>query len=51
MKVQKISKSISPFAGVSLVNNEFEKSGMSQLIDNELGKRVKTVGYLYSDII
>ena len=51
MKVQKISKSISPFAGVSLVNNEFEKTGMSQLIDNELGLRVKTVGYLYSDII
>jgi hypothetical protein len=36
MKVQKITKRISPFAGVSFINNEFEKIGMSQLIDNEL---------------
>jgi hypothetical protein len=51
MKVQKIDNRISPFAGISLVNREFEKVGMSQLIDSELGQRVKTVGYSYSDII
>lgn len=51
MKIQKLTKKISPFAGISLVNNEFEKAGMSQLIDSELGIRVKTVGFLYSDII
>jgi hypothetical protein len=51
MKLQKISTTVSPFAGISFVHNEFVKSGMSQLIDNELGYRVKTFGYLYSDII
>jgi len=51
MKLQKISTPVSPFAGISFVHNEFVKSGMSQLIDNELGCRVKTVGYMYSDII
>lgn len=51
MKLQKISTNVSPFAGISFVNNEFKKSGMSQLIDNEIGARVKTVGYSYSDII
>jgi hypothetical protein len=51
MKLQKISTPVSPFAGISFVHNEFVKSGMSQLIDTELGCRVKTVGYMYSDII
>ncbi len=51
MKIQKISSNVSPFAGIFFVNNEFDKIGMSQLIDNELGARVKTVGFLYSDII
>jgi hypothetical protein len=51
MKVQKISSNVNPFAGISFVNNEFDKIGMSQLIDNELGARVKTIGFLYSDII
>jgi len=51
MKVQKISTNVSPFAGISFVNNFFNETGISQLIDNELGERVKTVGFLYSDII
>ncbi len=51
MKVQKINKTISPFAGISFVNNYFEKTGLSQLIDKELGSRVKLFGYQYSDII
>jgi len=51
MKVQKISSNVNPFAGISFVNYEFDRIGMSQLIDNELGTRVKTVGFLYSDII
>ena len=50
MKLQKISTSVSPFAGISFVHNEFVKSEMSELIDNELGFSVKTVGYLCSDI-
>ena len=51
MKLQKISTHVSPYAGISFVQNEFVKAGMSQLIDNELGSRVKTVGFSYSDII
>lgn len=51
MKLQKKSTNISPFAGISFINSEFNKSGMSQLIDKELGLRVKTTGYRYSDII
>ena len=51
MKVQKINKTISPFAGISFVNDYFEKKGLSLLIDKELGSRVKLFGYQYSDII
>ena len=51
MKVQKISTNVSPFAGISFVNNSFNETGISQLIDKELGARVKTVGFSYSDII
>jgi len=46
MKLQKISTTASPFAGISFVHNEFVISGMSQLIDNVVGSRVKTVGYI-----
>jgi hypothetical protein len=51
MKLQKISANISPFAGINFVNHGFNKVGLSQLIDNELGARVKTVGFSYSEII
>lgn len=51
MKVQKIVSDVSPFSGISFVNNEFNNVGMSQLIDKELGTRVKLVGFSYSDII
>ena len=51
MKIQKTPTNVSPFAGISFVNNEFDKVGICQLIDSELGDRVKTVGFSYSDII
>lgn len=51
MKVIKNDKQITPFAGVSFVNEEFSKSGLSALIDKFLGLRVKTFGYQYSDIL
>ena len=51
MKIQKTSTNVSPFAGISFVNNEFDKVGICQLIDSELGDRVKTVGFSFSDII
>ena len=51
MKIQKFSNTVSPFAGISFANHCFNKIGLSQLIDNELGSRVKHAGYSYSDII
>jgi len=50
MKIQNFKTKVNPFSGNSLVNHYFNKSGMSQLIDNELGARVKYVGYQYSEI-
>ena len=45
MKIQNSKTTVN-----SLVNHHFNKSGMSQLIDNELGDRVKYSGYQYSEI-
>ena len=50
MKLQKISTHVSPFAGISFVNEEFERVGMSQLIDSELGQRGGLMAYSYGDI-
>ena len=51
MKIQQISQNITPFAGISFINEEFKTSGLNQLIDNHLGIRPSTRGYRYSDII
>lgn len=50
IKVQKFSDTVNPFSGISFVNDSFNKIGMSQLIDNELGSRVELFGFKYSDI-
>jgi hypothetical protein len=49
-KVQLISKNITPFAGVFYVNDEFKNSGLSKLIDSQLGIRSSTKGYSYSNL-
>ena len=51
MKVQQYSTTVNPFSGISFVNHIFNRVGLSELIDEELGTRVKYVGYSYSDII
>ncbi len=51
IKVQKLVSDVSPFSGISFVNKMFDSSGLSNLIDNELGIRGKLVGYSYSDNI
>ena len=51
MNIQKLNSSVSPFAGISLANNSFNKRGISQLIDNELGRRMKAIGFDYSEIL
>jgi hypothetical protein len=50
-KVQKISKNITPFAGVFFVNEEYKRSGLQNLIDTQLGKRASTKDYTYSNLI
>jgi hypothetical protein len=49
-KIQKISKDITPFAGVFLANDEFNRSGLGTLIDRELGIRSSSKGYSYSNL-
>jgi hypothetical protein len=51
MKIQIKSTTVSPFSGIAYVNNEFDKSGLSQLIDKELGMRQSTKGYTYGNVI
>ncbi len=51
MNIQNFKTTVSPFAGISLINFHFNKSGLSQLIDNELGKRGRNDSYQYSEII
>lgn len=51
MKLQIKSTSVSPFAGISFVEESFRQTGLSQLIDKELGARVRLFGYSYSDIL
>jgi len=50
-KIQKISKNITPFAGVFYVNDEYKRCGLRKLIDNQLGTRVSTKGYSYGNLI
>ncbi len=38
MKLQKVSQSMSSFAGISFVHEEFNKRGLLQLIDQQIGK-------------
>jgi hypothetical protein len=49
-KVQKIFKNITPFAGVFFANDEFKRSGLRKLIDNQLGIRASTKGYSYGNL-
>jgi hypothetical protein len=49
-KIHKISKNTTPFAGVFFVNDEFTRSGLGRLIDNQLGIRSSNCGYTYSNL-
>jgi len=50
MKIQNFKTAVNPFSGISLVNHYFNKSGLAQLIDNELGIRTMRIGFQYSEI-
>jgi len=49
-KIQKITKNLTPFAGVFYANDEFKRSGLRKLIDSQLGYRVSTKGYSYGNL-
>jgi hypothetical protein len=49
-KIVKLSKNITPFAGISYTNAEFNRCGLGQLVDTELGIRGNSAGYSYSEI-
>jgi hypothetical protein len=42
---------LSPFGGISLIHKQLLSEDIVNFIDNQLGKRVKTVGYDYSELI
>jgi len=49
-KIQKVSKNITPFAGVFYTNDEFKHIKLDKLIDSQLGIRFSTKGYSYSNL-
>jgi len=51
VKIEKIDHNITPFGGISLVDDMFKRSGLPQLIDKELGNRSTTCGYTYGNLI
>ena len=51
LKVTNSGEKISAFGGFNFVFNSFHQTGLSQLIDSELGMRVKTSGFQYSEIL
>ena len=46
MKLQKVSQTITPFAGIFFVHEKFNMSKLFNLIENYLGVR-NTIGYQY----
>ena len=42
---------VTPFGGIHLIHEQLLAQGAVDFIDNQLGARVKTVGYNYSDIL
>ncbi len=45
------NSNVTPFGGIHLIHEQLFAHGAIDFIDNQLGARVKTVGYNYSDIL
>jgi hypothetical protein len=50
-KIEKLSTSITPFAGINFISSLFHQHHIGQFVDNELGRRGTEAAYRYSDII
>ncbi len=42
---------VTPFGGIHLIHKQLYADGAIDFIDNQLGERVKKIGYNYSDIL
>jgi len=51
MKISNSKEEINPFGGLNFCIDLLNKSGIPNLIDSHLGKRVKLVGFDYSEIM
>lgn len=51
MKIEKSKQLVNPFGGLNFVVETIKQSGTLDLIDNQLGERVKQATYTYSDLI
>ena len=51
MHITKSSEKITPFGGLNFCLEQFHHSGLAGLIDRQVGQRVQTVGFSYSEII
>jgi len=49
--ITKSSEKITPFGGLNFCVAQFKKSGLAELIDRHLGRRVQTSGFSYSEIM
>jgi hypothetical protein len=50
-KIETISRNITPFAGIFFANDEFKRTGLRKLIDEQLGIRSSSKGYTYGNLI
>lgn len=50
-KIEKSKQKINPFGGINFVISEIKKSGILELVDNQLGKRASQAKYSYSDLM
>jgi hypothetical protein len=48
--IKSYTSKVTPFGGIHLIHKRLSSEGVFQFIDNELGSRVSTVGFRYSDI-
>lgn len=49
--IKTFDSNVTPFGGIHLIHEQLFAHGTIDFIDNQLGARVKTIGYNYSDIL
>lgn len=49
--IKTFDSKVTPFGGIHLIHKQLSAHGAIDFIDNQLGARVKTIGYNYSDIL